>query len=182
MPFLSVRVASHSVSSTRNIVLSLNCPSASRAYFLSLAGVASLFRSESGAPARTMDPLFKASYGSQPKCATTAHPRGSGRRRRCSRPDSRRTIGQQRRQPGSVVEVNRDRVVQRAAQTCWRHRPTIDPAIGIEPRLYLIEAISEAPRRYANPDPYWKTALGVANGPPCRDHHAASRISHRLGR
>ena len=55
---------------------------------------------------------------------------------------------------GGVVEVDRDRVVQRAAQTCWRHRPTIGPAIGIEPRLYRIEAISEAPRRYANPDPY----------------------------
>ena len=44
---------------------------------------------------------------------------------------------------GGVVEVDRDRVVQRAAQTCWRHRPAIGPAIRIEPRLYLIEAIPE---------------------------------------
>ena len=45
---------------------------------------------------------------------------------------------------GGVVEVDSDRVVQRAAQTCWRHRPAIGPAIRIEPCLYLIEAIAEA--------------------------------------
>ena len=41
---------------------------------------------------------------------------------------------------GGVVEVDRDRVVQRAAKTGRRHRPAIGPAIGIKPCLYLVEA------------------------------------------
>ena len=121
MPFLSVRVASHSVFSARNIVLSLNRPLGEQGVLSQSWGVASLFRK-----------IAIASFSGP-------------------------------RKPAGAI-------AQPSAPQC------------IEPCLYLIEAIPEAPRRCANPDPYRKTALGVANGPPCRDHHAASRISHRLGR
>jgi hypothetical protein len=43
-----------------------------------------------------------------------------------------------------IVEIDRDCVVQDAVQAGWRHHPAIGAAIRVEPRPYLIDALSKA--------------------------------------
>jgi hypothetical protein len=72
-------------------------------------------------------------------------------------------------------------VVQDAVQTICRHRPTVGTAIRIEPCPYLIDALSEAMRWYANPDAHWEPVIGVADSLPGSPHRAAQWRSSRLG-
>src|ERR1700730_4609882 len=78
-----------------------------------------------------------------------------------------------------VVEIDRDRVVQDAVPTGRRHCPAVGAAIRIEPCAYLIDALSEAMRWYANPDAHREAAIGVADSLPGGPYRAAQWI---LGR
>src|SRR5688500_9865647 len=64
---------------------------------------------------------------------------------------------------GRVTEMHRNRVVEDAAQARRSDGPAVGAAILVEPGLDPVEPGAEPARRHRDPDPYRKSALGLAD-------------------
>src|SRR5713101_8316799 len=62
-----------------------------------------------------------------------------------------------------VAKMDRDRVVEHAAQPGWGDRPALGAAIVVEPRLHVVKPAAKPLRRNPDADPHRKPSLGLAD-------------------
>src|SRR5262249_31137654 len=72
-----------------------------------------------------------------------------------------------------ITEIDGERVVDDATHPSGCHRPTLCTAILIEPRLYLIETLSEPARRYTDANTDRKPLLRLRDHQPRASCHDA---------